>query len=144
MWRLPNHIFIFIIVNMKKENKENSNTIFPETPEEARKLLKSFSDRNRNLKIRQDDVSKHTGIRQDHISKLLNGQFKNLNGQALKLCKYAFEQIQEQHINKIKTFNQREIEELSRSLLATVPGSEEKVIHLLKAIKDLIDQAKAY
>jgi hypothetical protein len=41
------------------------------------------------MRIRQEDIERATKISQSQISRLIAGDFKRVNGNALKLCKYA-------------------------------------------------------
>lgn len=125
-------------MQIKNNKRPDTDLAFPNTPEEAKKILKSFKYNAKIMKITQEDISRDTGIIQESISKILSGKFKKLDGKALILCNYAYSKLKEESINNVRILNQPEIARLSVLLSAATPESVEIVINLLKIIKDLI------
>lgn len=99
---------------------------------EAKALLRQLC----SAEISQTTISEATGIHQGQVSRLLRGEFVQLKGNALILCKYA-----NSYFSSVGVAHAKWTEKLVDSALSLWDGSEssaERAVTLLQALRPFV------
>ena len=116
---------------MRKERNARKEEVL--SLDEAKVLLSQLGDMN----LRQEDIHRATRISQSQISRLIAGDFKRVQGNALKLCKYAKEAQSLQQPPQASDI-EREIIECALGLWDRTESSGFRVLTLLQALRALL------